>query len=79
MHQIVGIDLNTRLFPSANYKEGEAHITKGWQTYGEAASTVSINQSIGQLFELFFRGFSNPLWLNLVSLALKLDVMMYNL
>jgi hypothetical protein len=63
MHQIVGIDHNTRLFPSANYKEGETHITKGCQTYGEDASTVSINQSIGQLFELFFRGFPNPLWL----------------
>jgi hypothetical protein len=63
MHQIVGIDLNTRLFPSANYKEGETQITKGCQTYGEAASTVSINQSIGQLFELFFKGFANPLCL----------------
>jgi hypothetical protein len=35
--------------------------TKGCQTYGEAASTVSINKNIGQLFELFFRG-SDPLW-----------------
>jgi hypothetical protein len=63
MHQIVGIDLNIRLFPSANYKEGETQSTKCCQNYGEAASTVSINQSIGQLFELFFRGFANPLWL----------------
>jgi hypothetical protein len=61
IHQIVSIDLNTRLFPSANYKEGETQITKGCQTYGEVASTVSINQSIGQRFELFFRGFANPL------------------
>jgi hypothetical protein len=63
MHQIVGIDLNNRHFPSANYKEGEIQITKGCQTYGEAASTVSIDQNISQLFELFFKGFTNPLWL----------------
>jgi hypothetical protein len=65
MHQIVGIDLNTRFFSSANYKEGAAQSTKGCQIYGEAASTVSINQSIGQLFELFFRGFANPLCQNM--------------
>jgi hypothetical protein len=29
----------------------------------EAASTVSINQNVSQLFELFFKGFPNPLWL----------------
>jgi hypothetical protein len=49
MHQIVGIDLNNR-FPSASYKEGETQSTKGCQTYGEAASTVPINQNIGQCF-----------------------------
>jgi hypothetical protein len=63
MHQIVGIDLNNWLFPSTNYKEGETQSTKGCQTYGEVASTVSVNQNSGQLFELFFRGFANPLWL----------------
>jgi hypothetical protein len=63
MHQIVGIDLNNRHFPSSNYKEGEAQITKGCQTYGEAASTISIDQNISQIFELFFKGFTNPLWL----------------
>jgi hypothetical protein len=63
MHQIVGIDLNNRHFPSSNYKEGEVQITKGCQTYGEAASTISIDQNISQLFELFFKGFTNPLWL----------------
>jgi hypothetical protein len=63
MHQIVAVDLNNRHFPSTNYKEGETQSTKGCQTYGEVASTVSINQSIGQLFEVFFRGFANPLWL----------------
>jgi hypothetical protein len=63
MHQIVAIDLTNRHFPSTNYKEGETQSTKGCQTYGEAASTVSINKGIGQLFELFFRGFANPLWL----------------
>jgi hypothetical protein len=62
MHQIVAIDLNNRNFPSTNYKEGGNQNTKGCQTYGEAASTVSINKDIGQLFELFFRGFANPLW-----------------
>jgi hypothetical protein len=63
MHQIVAIDLNNRHFPSTNYKKGETQSTKGCQTYGEAASNVSINQGIGQLFELFFRGFADPLWL----------------
>jgi hypothetical protein len=63
MHQIVDIDLNNRYFPSANYKEGETQITKVCQTYGKAASTISIDQNIRQLFELFFRGFTNPLWL----------------
>jgi hypothetical protein len=63
MHQIVGITLNNRHFPSSSYKEGEAQITKGCQTYEEAASTISIDQNVSQLFELFFRGFINPLWL----------------
>jgi hypothetical protein len=63
MHQIVGVDLNTRFFPSSNYHEVEVQITRGWHTYGEAASTVPINQNVSQLFELFFKGFPNPLWL----------------
>jgi hypothetical protein len=63
MHQVVGINLNNRHFPSSGYKEVEIQITKGCQTYGEAASTISIDQNISQLFELFFRGFTNPLWL----------------
>jgi hypothetical protein len=63
MHHVVGIDLNNRHFPSSNYKEGEVQITKGCQTYGEVASTISINQNISQLLELFFKGFTNPLWL----------------
>jgi hypothetical protein len=54
MHQIVGIDLNNRFFPSSSYHEGEPQITRGRQTYGEAASTVSINQNVSQLFELSF-------------------------
>jgi hypothetical protein len=62
MHQIVAIDLNNRHFPSTNYKEGETQSTKGCQTYGEVASTLSINNGAGQLFVLFFRGFANPLW-----------------
>jgi hypothetical protein len=63
MHQIVGVDLNTRLFPSSNHHEGEPQTTRGCQTYGEAASTVLIQHNISQLFELFFKGFQNPLWL----------------
>jgi hypothetical protein len=62
MHQIVSINLNSRHFASTNYKEGETQSTKGCQTYVEAASTVSIKKDIGQLFELFFKGFANPLW-----------------
>jgi hypothetical protein len=46
MHQIVAIDLNNRHFPSTNYKEGETQSTKGCQTYGEAASTVSIKKAL---------------------------------
>jgi hypothetical protein len=61
MHQIVGIDLNNLFFPSSNYYEGENQVTRGCQTYGEAASTVCINQNISQLFELLFKGFPNPL------------------
>jgi hypothetical protein len=63
MHQIIGVDLNTRLFPSSNHPEGKPQATKGCQNYGEAASTVLIQQDISQLFELFFKGFQNPLWL----------------
>jgi hypothetical protein len=63
MHQIVDINLNNRHFPSSSHKEGETQITKGCQTYGEAASTISIDQNVSQLFELFFKGFTNPLWL----------------
>jgi hypothetical protein len=63
MHQIVNIDLNNRLFPSSSYNEGEAQITRGCQTHGEAASTLSINQNVSQLFELFLKGFPDPLWL----------------
>jgi hypothetical protein len=62
MHQIVAINLNNQHIPSTNYKEGETQSYKGCQTYGEATSTVSINKDIGQLFELFFRGFINPFW-----------------
>jgi hypothetical protein len=50
-------------FPSSSYHEGEAQVTRGCQTYGEAASIVPINQNVSQLFEPFFKGFPNPLWL----------------
>jgi hypothetical protein len=67
MHQIIGINLNNRLFPSSSHKEGEAQITRGCQTHGEAASTISIDQNVSKLFELFFRGFPDPLWLPYLS------------
>jgi hypothetical protein len=63
MHQIVGVDLNTRLFPSSNHPEGVPQATRGCQNYAEAVSTVLIQQDISQLFELFFKGFQNPFWL----------------
>jgi hypothetical protein len=43
MHRIVNINLNNLLFPSSSHKEGEAQITRGCQTHGEAASTISID------------------------------------
>jgi hypothetical protein len=84
MHQIVGVNLNNRHFPSSDYKEGETQITKGCQTYGEATSTIIIDQNISQLFELFFRRFTNPLWLpylhndnlTLMNSRLRMDAMM---
>jgi hypothetical protein len=63
MRRIVGINLNNRLFPSSSHNEGEAQITRGRQTHGEAASTISIDQNVSQLSEVFFRGFPDPLWL----------------
>jgi hypothetical protein len=63
MHQIVGINLHNRFFPSSSYHEGENQVTRGCHTYGEAPSTIPINQNVSQLFELFFKGFPNPLWL----------------
>jgi hypothetical protein len=48
MHQIAGVNLNNWHFPSSDYKEGENQITKGCQTYGEAASTIIIDQNISQ-------------------------------
>jgi hypothetical protein len=46
MHRIVNINHNNRLFPSSSNKEGEAQITRGCQTNGEAASTISIDQNV---------------------------------
>jgi fucose permease len=43
MHLIVNINLNNQHFPSSSHKEGEAQITRGCQTHGEAASTISID------------------------------------
>jgi hypothetical protein len=63
MHWTVGINLKNLLFPSSSHKEGEAQISRGCQTHGEAASTIFIDQNVSQLFELFFRGFPDPLWL----------------
>jgi hypothetical protein len=47
----------------SRHKEGEAQITWGCQTHGEAASTIFIDQNVSQLFYLFFTGFPDPLWL----------------
>jgi hypothetical protein len=63
MHRIVDINLNNRLFPSSSHKEGEDQVTRGCQTHGEAASTISIDQNVSKLFELFFRDFTDPFWL----------------
>jgi hypothetical protein len=66
MHQIVSIDLNNRHFPSTNYKEGETESTKGCQTYGEAASTVSINKGYANYLssssEVLPTLFSSHIW-----------------
>jgi hypothetical protein len=63
MHRIVNIKLNNHHFPSSSHNEGEAQTTRGCQTHGEAASIISIDQNVSQLFELFFKGFTDPLWL----------------
>jgi hypothetical protein len=63
MHRIISVDLNSRLFPSHNYAEGDDPRTKGCETYGEAASTIFIDFDIGHLFKIFFRGFNNFTWL----------------
>jgi hypothetical protein len=63
MHRIDNNNLNNRLFPSSSHKEGEVQITRGCQTHGEAASTVSIDQNVSQLFELLFKGVPDFLWL----------------
>jgi hypothetical protein len=59
MHRIVDVNLNNRHFPSSSHKEGEAQITRGCQTHGEVASTISIDQNVSQLFELFFSAKGN--------------------
>jgi hypothetical protein len=38
-------------------------IVKGKFRLLKVASTISIDHNISQLFELFFKGFTNPLWL----------------
>jgi hypothetical protein len=63
MHQIISVDLHSLSFPSVNYAKGSTTKTKACQTYGEAASYIYINISIGHLFKLFFKGFDNVLWL----------------
>jgi hypothetical protein len=66
MHQIVNIDLNNRLFPSSSYNEGEVEVTRGCQTYGEAASTVLINRmsvsSSSSFSEASLTLFGFPTW-----------------
>ncbi|WP_156854983.1 hypothetical protein, partial [Aeromonas jandaei] len=63
MHQIVAVPLDNLSFPSSNFAEDEEATEKACQTYGEAATAITINKSIGSLFKLFFKGFNQVLWL----------------
>ena len=62
MHQITSVSLLNLSFPSVNYAEGSTAKVKACQTYGEAASSISIDTDIGHFFKLFFKGFGNVLW-----------------
>jgi hypothetical protein len=63
MHQIVSADLFSLSFPSVNFAEDQEPTYKGCQTYGEAASVISITMDLGHLFKTFYKGFDNFSWL----------------
>ena len=62
MHKVVVNDLRTLNFPSLNYskaQEGdldEEDRSHQCLSFGEAASAISINWSIGQFFRVFYKG-----------------------
>ena len=60
MHKFVRLDLKSLSFPSSNFDEeyrGEEGRTRQCMSYGEAASTITIDFDIGHLFKKFYRGF----------------------
>ena len=60
MHKIVKLDLRNLSFPSSNFDEeyrGEEGRTRQCMSYGEAASTITIDINIGHLLKKFYRGF----------------------
>ena len=60
MHKIVKPNLRNLSFPSSNFNEeyrGEEGITRQCMSYGEAASTITIDVDVGYLFKKFYRGF----------------------
>ena len=60
MHKIVRLDLRNLSFPSSNFDEeyrGEEGRTHQCMSYGEAASTMTIDVDVGHLFKKFYRGF----------------------
>jgi hypothetical protein len=53
-------DLRSLSFPPSNFDEeyrGEEGRTRQCMSYGEAASTITIDIDIGHLFKKFYRGF----------------------
>ena len=60
MYKIIRRDLRSLSFPSSNFDEeyrGEEARTHQCMSYGEAASAITIDIDIGQLFKKFYRGF----------------------
>jgi hypothetical protein len=58
MHQIVGIDINNRYFPQPTTRKGKLRSPKVARLMDKLPQPYPC-----QLFELFFKGFTNPLWL----------------
>ena len=60
MHKIVRPNLRNLSFPSSNFDKeyrGEEGRTRQCMSYGEAASTITIDVNVGHLFKRFYRGF----------------------